>query len=156
MLHMQEHLPKKQHNSIQDCINWLQQSLLPNFSASAVRWPRYLDKSSLKVSVSVTGPHHNSRDKALKKTDRANRRLHCFSFSQSTVISHRLSSSSRYVTLPLSNMKIIFLLDPFGSGIFLNVYLWYATDWYCIHALLIYYLPDMLTSIPMYDWFWFF
>lgn len=73
VLHAQLHLAKKQQSNIQDFISRLQKSLLANFSASATRWPRYPDNSSLKAFISVTRTHHSSRDKALKKTDRANR-----------------------------------------------------------------------------------
>lgn len=71
-LHVQLNLPKKQCNSIQDFVNRLNKSLLANSSAWAMRWPRFSDSSSFKAFVSVTRPHHKGRDKALKKTDRAN------------------------------------------------------------------------------------
>lgn len=73
ILHAQLHLAKKQPSNIQDLINRLQKSLLANSSASAMRWPRYPDNSSLKAFVSVTRTVHSSRDKPLKKPDRANR-----------------------------------------------------------------------------------
>lgn len=73
ILHVQLHLAKKHWSNIQDFINRQQKSLLANVSASAMRWPRYPDNASLKAFVSVTRTHYSSRDKALKKTDRANK-----------------------------------------------------------------------------------
>lgn len=81
----------------------------------------------LKGFVSTRRPRHKSSDKAFKKTDRANRRLHSFSFSSSAVISQRSPLPSRYIALPSSNTKITFPSDSFASGIFLNVYLQYPT-----------------------------
>lgn len=120
ILHVQLHLAKQQQSHIQDFINRPQKSLWANFSASATRWPRYPDNSSLKAFVSVTRTHYSSRDKALKKTDRANRGY--ISFLPLKVLIFLTDHPCLLAILLFFQVKIIFPLDLSGSATFLHVY----------------------------------
>jgi len=55
--------------------------IAPNISALAMRWPKYPKSFSLEAFVSLRRPHHKSSDRAFKRTDGANRRLHSFPFA---------------------------------------------------------------------------
>lgn len=138
ILHVQLHLAKKQWSNIQDFINRLQKPLLENFSASAMRWPRYPENSSLKAFVSRTRTHYSSRAKALEKTDRANRGY--ISFLPLKVLVFLKDYPCLPGILLFFQMKIIFPLDPSWPGTLLNVYPWYTSCWYFTHTSLTYYL----------------
>lgn len=101
-------------------------------------WPRYPDNSSLKSFVSVTRTHYSSKDKALKKTDRANRGY--ISFLPLKLLIFLTDHPCLPEILLFPQVKIIFPLDLSGSGTFLHVYPWYTSCWYFTHTSPTYYL----------------